>query len=224
LKERNGEADISTEQTRAQAAARVPGPDGDRRRSPDHRGASGARPQEIVRLSLIRFLAENHAPKTTGRRFLSDSPPPAAPHRLKRRADFLRVAAGKRFHGKAFTLQAVASRGSAEPTGLGDQGESGHAFGPPRFGFTVTKKIGNAVVRNRIRRRLKEALRTLDPLPARVGHDYVMIARVEALGLAFTALQTEIVRALRKIDAGKTRAENPPRKSQRDAAPENQAP
>jgi ribonuclease P protein component len=151
---------------------------------------------------------------------LSDSPPPAALHRLKRRADFLRAAAGKRFHGKAFTLQTVARAIAADP----DE-QAGREVGPPRFGFTVTKKIGKAVVRNRIRRRLKEAVRTLDPLPARAGADYVMIARAEAMGLPFAALQAELVRALRKIDAGKARAENPPpRKSQRRAGPEIPAP
>ena len=49
------EADLSAEQARAQTAARVPGPDGDRRRAPGHSGAPGARPQEIVRLSPIRL-------------------------------------------------------------------------------------------------------------------------------------------------------------------------
>jgi ribonuclease P protein component len=163
------------------------------------------------------LFAEDHAPKQTGERFLSDSSPPATPHRLKRRADFLRAAAGKRFHGKAFTLQA-ARRAQTGPAGLGETGESGLSAAPPRFGFTVTKKIGKAVVRNRIRRRLKEAVRTLDPLPARAGHDYVMIARAEALGLAFAALQAELVRALGRIEAGKTRAESLPRKSRRQEA------
>ncbi len=167
------------------------------------------------------LFAEDYAPKQTGERFLSDSSPPATPHRLKRRADFLRAAAGKRFHGKAFSLQ-VAPRAQTGPAGVG---ESGLSAEPPRFGFTVTKKIGKSVVRNRIRRRLKEAVRTLDPLPARAGHDYVMIARAEALGLAFAALQAELVRALGRIEAGKTRAERPPGKLRRDdGAPESPAP
>ncbi len=73
----------------------------------------------------------------------------------------------------------------------------------PRFGFTVTKLSGGAVQRNRIRRRLKEALRLLDPLPARPGHDYVILARPEALGMPFLALQGELIRALGKIGARK---------------------
>jgi ribonuclease P protein component len=170
----------------------------------------------------ILVFARDHAPKRTGERVLSDSLPHATPHRLKRRADFMRAAAGKRFHGKAFTLQAAARLIAVGPAGAGEEDESGLRSQPPRFGFTVTKKIGKAVVRNRIRRRLREAVRTLDPLPARAGHDYVMIARIEALGLGFSALQAELVRALSKIDAGKVRAERPPGKSRRpDKASEN---
>ncbi len=53
-------------------------------------------------------------------------------------------------------------------------------------------------MRNRIRRRLKEALRRLDPLPARPAHDYVILARPEALGMDFSALQAELARALKQ--------------------------
>jgi ribonuclease P protein component len=149
---------------------------------------------------------------------LSELPSRSTPHRLKRRADFLRAASGKRVHAKTFTLQMAPRRIVAGPAAEQDRWLLPE---PPRFGFTVTKKIGKAVVRNRIRRRLKEALRALDPLPARPGHDYVMIARIDALGLPLAALQAELARALGKIDAGKTRADNSPRTSQRpDAVPE----
>jgi len=84
---------------------------------------------------------------------------------------------------------------------------------PPRFGFTVTKLSGCAVQRNRIRRRLKEALRLLNPLPARPGHDYVILARPEALGMPFMALQGELVRALGKIDI---RINQPPTHQEND--------
>jgi ribonuclease P protein component len=65
----------------------------------------------------------------------------------------------------------------------------------PRFGFTVNKRCGGAVRRNRIRRRLKEALRLLNPLPARLGYDYVIVARPDALDMGFPALQAELRRA-----------------------------
>jgi ribonuclease P protein component len=111
--------------------------------------------------------------------------------RLRRRADFLRAAKGKRFHARGLTLQAA-----PRPISLEDQG----AGGAPRFGFTVTKQSGGAVRRNRIRRRLKEALRLLKPLPARPGHDYVILARPEALAMPFQTLQAELLRALDKIE------------------------
>lgn len=128
----------------------------------------------------------------------------AAPERLKRRADFLNAAKGKRFHARGLTLQAVPRRTpvSALPTEAS-----------PRFGFTVTKKCGGAVQRNRIRRRLKEALRLLKPLPARPGNDYVILARPEALGMSFPALQGELSRALGKIE---TRKNLPPIRHDRD--------
>jgi ribonuclease P protein component len=150
----------------------------------------------------------------------------AVPERLRRRADFLRAAKGKRFHARGLTLQAAPRPiPSSKTTSAGMQGEStlcGARAGsvqcdrplgaaprkeaPPRIGFTVTKQSGGAVRRNRIRRRLKEALRLLKPLPARPGHDYVILARPEALSMSFRTLQAELTRAFGKIDTRK----NPP--------------
>lgn len=145
----------------------------------------------------------------------------AEPERLRRRADFLRAAKGKRFYAHGLTLQAVQrltsasvnSRASRDPNTASGGARSvpidpirdthPSTEAPPRFGFTVTKQLGGAVRRNRIRRRLKEALRLLKPLPARPGHDYVILARPEALGMSFRTLQTELKRALGKIDIDK---------------------
>ncbi|MDR3463642.1 MAG: ribonuclease P protein component [Beijerinckiaceae bacterium] len=112
--------------------------------------------------------------------------------RLKRRADFLRVAKGRRWHGKAFTLQAL----QAEERASGDD-----AAPAVRAGFTVTKKVGGSVVRNRARRRLREALRLCPDLPVRADHDYVIIARLEAIRLPFSTLQDDLTRALRGVHA-----------------------
>jgi ribonuclease P protein component len=115
--------------------------------------------------------------------------------RLKRRADFLRVAKGRRWHGKAFSLQAQPSDGltaGPEPRPRGEQA---------RAGFTVTKKVGGSVVRNRARRRLREALRLCPDLPVQPGHDYVIIARHEALRLPFSTLQNDLTRAIRGVHA-----------------------
>ncbi len=67
----------------------------------------------------------------------------------------------------------------------------------------MTKKLGNSVVRNRIRRRLKEALRNLPDLSARPGYDYVIVARQAALNQAFPALQEELTRAFAEIHAAR---------------------
>ncbi len=103
------------------------------------------------------------------------------PHRLKRRAEFLRVASkGRRAPVHGLVLQAL-ERGDTAPA---------------RIGFTVTKKIGNAVVRNRTRRRLKEAARLhLREHPV-AGVDLVLIGREGTRGRDFTALMDDLRRAL----------------------------
>lgn len=109
--------------------------------------------------------------------------------RLKRRADFLRAAKGTRWHAGGMTLQTIP----------GDQDAA------VRVGFTLTRKVGNAVVRNRIRRRLKEALRVSPDLPVRAGHDYVIIGRIEALRLPFESLRRELDLAVRSVhELGRT--------------------
>jgi ribonuclease P protein component len=105
----------------------------------------------------------------------------AAPLRLKTRKEFVAASRGARRHARAFTLQ-VLSRGDEAP---------------PRFGLTVSKKTSKlSVKRNRIRRRLREALRTGAALSAAAGHDYVLVARLEALTAPFASLSQEIAAAL----------------------------
>lgn len=107
-------------------------------------------------------------------------------HKLHRRGDFLRCAAsGMERQSRVFKLQA-ARRPEETP-------------GPARFGFTVTKKIAGAVGRNRIRRRLKEALRNCGALAAREGHDYVFVARRAALTAPFPELSTHIADGLARV-------------------------
>lgn len=67
----------------------------------------------------------------------------------------------------------------------------------PRVGYTVTKKVGNAVVRNRIRRRLKEAVRTHGADDMVPGNDYVIVGRDDALAAPFALLKAELSRRLR---------------------------
>ncbi len=109
----------------------------------------------------------------------------APPERLLARADFLSAAKGRRRHGSAFVLQYI-ERSAA----------SADVIQAPRVGFTVTKKVGNAVVRNRIRRRLRAAVTAVGGLPFRAGHDYVLVARLGALTMPFVDLQRDLAHAL----------------------------
>jgi ribonuclease P protein component len=70
--------------------------------------------------------------------------------------------------------------------------------GPARLGFTVTKKIGNAVIRNRTRRRLKEAARLVLATQPVAGVDLVLIGRAGTAKRDFVTLQGDIRRALAK--------------------------
>lgn len=70
--------------------------------------------------------------------------------------------------------------------------------GPARIGFTVTRKVGNAVVRNRTRRRLKEAARLLLGEHPVAGVDLVLIGRDKTRARPFLALREDIRRALAK--------------------------
>jgi ribonuclease P protein component len=115
---------------------------------------------------------------------------PASWGRLKRRAEFQRVSRGRRAQAETFTLQA---NPRAEPN-------APHADAPQaRVGFTVTKKVGDAVERNRIRRRLKEALRSAREVARSPGHDYVLMARREALTRPFAALIADIEKAFAQM-------------------------
>jgi ribonuclease P protein component len=70
-----------------------------------------------------------------------------------------------------------------------------------RVGFTVSRKVGNAVVRNRVRRRLREIAREIIPHVARADHDYVLVGRQGAIGRDFLAMRAELQEALRRLKA-----------------------
>jgi ribonuclease P protein component len=103
--------------------------------------------------------------------------------RLRKRADFLDAATGPRAPAAAFVLQ---TRTRADT-------------GPPRVGFTVSKKVGNAVERNRVRRRLREIVRLSDASRFRPGNDYVLVGRRAALDEPFARLIEDFSRALERI-------------------------
>jgi ribonuclease P protein component len=109
--------------------------------------------------------------------------PASAMERLRQRADFLAVATGARAPATGFVLQAR------------DRRENG----PVRVGFTVSKKVGNAVERNRVRRRLREVVRLGPQARMRRGYDYVLIGRRSALELPFDRLIEDFERALGRV-------------------------
>lgn len=100
--------------------------------------------------------------------------------RLKQRADFLAAATGTKVPAAAFVLQARQRTDD----------------GPARFGFTVSKKVGNAVERNRVRRRLREIVRLSGSKRMRSGHDYVLVGRRAALTLPFARIAQDFEGAL----------------------------
>ena len=110
--------------------------------------------------------------------------------RLKTRKEFLYVRDGTRCASPSLVLQARARAAGA--------GADPHVA---RFGFTTTKALGSAVVRNRARRRLKEAVRLAGPSHALEGYDYVLIAREGTVQRPFTALIKDLERAFAKAHA-----------------------
>lgn len=70
-----------------------------------------------------------------------------------------------------------------------------------RLGFTASRKVGNAVARNRARRRLREAARAVLPGEGRTGTDYVLICREATLSRGFEELKGDIALGLRKVSA-----------------------
>jgi len=73
-----------------------------------------------------------------------------------------------------------------------------HERGPARIGFTVSKKVGSAVERNRVRRRLREVVRAAADL-TRPGHDYVLIGRRAGLGAPFAGMVEDFKGALIRL-------------------------
>jgi ribonuclease P protein component len=104
--------------------------------------------------------------------------------RLRQRVDFLAAAASSRVNAPAFVLQ----RRHRDDTG------------PVRVGFTVTKKNGTAPERNRIKRRLRELVKQVDPLSMRAHSDYVLVGRRTALTRDFATMLEDLRSALHRLE------------------------
>jgi ribonuclease P protein component len=115
-------------------------------------------------------------------------PAPSLKH-LKSRADFLRAARTVRRTAAGLTLEACPTpEKAAEP-------------GQIRLGFTASRKVGNAVARNRAKRRLRAAAQRVLPLYGLVGNDYVLVARRQTLDIPFAKLIEDLTAALNTAHA-----------------------
>lgn len=101
----------------------------------------------------------------------------------------------------------------AKPRPAGASGDQRH-IQAARFGFTVTKKLGNAVRRNRIRRRLKAAVAALAKTHAAAGFDYVIVARNAAFDRPYADLVADLATALQRVH-GEGGRKTPPRPIER---------
>jgi ribonuclease P protein component len=109
--------------------------------------------------------------------------------RLTRRAEFLKVAAARRkWAAPGLILQAADAPAAASAP-----------LSPWRVGFTASRKVGNAVARNRARRRLRAACAAVLPEHAEGGHDYVLIARAGTLSRDYRALLGDLEEGLRRL-------------------------
>ena len=121
---------------------------------------------------------------------LDNSKHPIAVQRMTRRGDYLRAAQAVRQGTPAFMVQARA-RGDDAPD--------------VRVGLTCSKKLGNAVARNRAKRRLRALVRAVMPQAARPGWDYVLIGRPETTATRpFDQMQADLQRALGQVHAKAT--------------------
>ena len=147
-----------------------------------HLPAEQSRPQAQARVPV----PHGDAGRTQG----VERPPRARPQEtqrlitLTRRADFLAANSGKRASTPGFILL-VRDRKDSDPD--------------MRVGFTVTKKIGGAVVRNRMKRRFRALARELMPVKGFAGSDHVMIGRSKGIERDFRQLRSELEGALDRL-------------------------
>lgn len=111
--------------------------------------------------------------------------------RLKRRPEFLAVAGTRRKHVAPGLILQVRRHDERQRPAPGEP--------PIRLGLTASRKVGNAVVRNRARRRLREAARQILTAHAAPGHDFVLVARAATAERPWTELLGDLIAALKRL-------------------------
>lgn len=122
--------------------------------------------------------------------------PPTPLQTMRKRSDFLNANRGRRHAAPGFVILDYA------------RGDGDSAV---RLGITITKKVGNAVVRNRMRRRFRELARPLLPQLGQAGHDYVLIGRDGGIERDFAKLRAELEKGLARLARGEADKPRPPR-------------
>ena len=122
-----------------------------------------------------------------------ESSVPSAVPRLKRRSEFVRVAR----EGRAWATPGLVLQVSRPD----DRDSMQQPAAGIRLGITASRRVGNAVARNRVRRRLREAARMVLPANAATGRDYVLIGRAATLGRPFAMLVSDLRSALLRLGA-----------------------
>ena len=117
---------------------------------------------------------------------LQPSSKASTPKVMTRRADFVAANKGLRNAKTGFVLLTRPNEGAGV-----------------RYGITVTKKIGNAVVRNRMKRRFRELLRSALPTAGLANHDHVLIGRAGGVERDFATMTEELAKALARAKSGK---------------------
>lgn len=118
--------------------------------------------------------------------------------RLKTRPEFLKVAASRR----KWVTPGLILQAHRRPAGQSESEMTAGGTEEPaiRVGFTVSRKVGNAVRRNRARRRLKAVAREVLTEQGRAGHDYVIVGRQATVGRPFAELRQDLVQALSRVE------------------------
>jgi ribonuclease P protein component len=180
------ETDLPAEQIGAQAPSRLSRPHGDQERPQGCGRAANARTQAAQRV-IGACPRSGFAGFCCAKSYCAEFY--RAMERLKRRTDFRAAARGARAQSTGFVLQARrrADEGSA------------------RVGFTVSRQVGNAVERNRVRRRLRELVRLARPGSLYAGHDYVLVGRRTALEAPFGEMMQELEAVLDRIHSRERR-------------------